>query len=274
MVADNFFRGWPQHNITAIFQEAPGGGNTRDINSPRNAPAKTPKSHLSRVFWHSSFFQFELVAPVLTKVVTHTALAGKQRWSGIDLNNNLINNVTTKPTVLGAFIESRGDVRVTDIVLMTHNLGYVPLYFIAHAGRVLCNGLNIQSLASGQMRTVSAFATSSVIGIRETAISADVALPAISKTYEVMAFRSPAANAGKAMWSFDGDAMLLGRGIVDSRKEYVRSVLSSESSFDIDLGRTMDIKNGRTRYSSGGIVTTEPDYNGSFAGSPYKAIGV
>ena len=78
----------------------------------------------------------------------------------------------------------------------------------------------------------------------------------------------------KPMFAYDGEHLTIGRGIVDSDKAYVRTVLAGESSFDLDLGRSIDIKAGRTRYVSGGIATTEAGYTGSFAGSSFKPIGV
>lgn len=260
--------------VSAIYEEGPGGGDPDDFNSPFNAPAKSPHEHLSRVYWHSSFFQYELVAPVLTKEVTHAALAGLQRWSGIAANNTIVNNVTTAPAAAGAYIRSVGQVRATDIVLLEHGLPYVPMCFVAYEGRILSNGVNVQNLATGQGRLVSAFANETVIGIREMAFSTAAALPAAVRNYEVLVLRNPMPDPLKPMFAYDGDHLTIGRGIVDSDKAYVRTVLAGESSFDLDLGRSIDIKAGRTKYVSGGIATTETGYTGSFAGSPFKPIGV
>ena len=51
----------------ALFDEAPGGGDPKDINSLRNRPALDPEAWLANVYFHTSLDNMEVI---LDQVVT------------------------------------------------------------------------------------------------------------------------------------------------------------------------------------------------------------
>lgn len=267
-------RCFPAQNIVACYDEAPGGGNIEDINAPCNAPAKNPHLHLSRVYWHVDFFQYELAMPLQNKTVAHTSLAGKTLYYGTSGASGLINGFTNPPSE-GIYVESRGNIRVQNITLVTHNLGYIPTFYVAYAGRMMPCGSLIQDQGD-RGRFVSAFATSTIIGLKETAIASDVALSAVNRSYQVLVFRNPATNPALPLMGLqsDGANIWIGRGKVDSKKQYLRRTLALESNFDLDLGRTADYRGGGVRIASGGVVTDFGPYDGSFSGAPFLSVGV
>lgn len=265
------WRGFSAEGVTAIYDEAPGGGDPLDFNAPCNAPAKSPHLYLAQVYWHSEFFQYELAMPIQTKTVAHAALAGITRYTGVS-GYTPIGWTTVRPAS-GILLIDVGNSRVVDHVLVEHNLGYAPQAFVSRAGRIMPNGEMIQTGANLKRR-VSAYATDTVIGLREYAKSSNVALPAISETYQTLVLRNPAKLAGAPLAEFDGTDLRLGRGKVDTANVYLRRTLADESNFDFDQDETIHIRSGRSRTVSGGIVTTEPGYTGSFAGGPFLPVGV
>ncbi|AKR55696.1 hypothetical protein XM25_07770 [Devosia sp. H5989] len=263
-------RGFPEEGIVACFEEAPGGGDIKDINSLCNAPAKDPAGNLSAVYWHSDFFQYELALPLQTRTITHAALAGYSQYYQI---TSVVTPVGSAPTD-GISFRRVGQSRATDIALVTHNLGYVPLFFVSFGGRVITNGSIVQVAGNGLTRWVSPYATSSIIGLREFAVSTTSALPAINCTYQALLFRNTEAQQGRPLFGLEGDNLVVGKGKVDTSKQYLRAALAGETDFDFDTGRTIDIRNGRSRHVSGGITTTESGYNGGFGGSGFVPMGV
>jgi len=262
-------RGFP-NGVVACFVEAPGGGNIRDFDAPRNRPAKDPVSWSENVIWHSDFFQYELAMPLQTRTITHASLAG---YSQIYRLTPTIAAVASPPTD-GIYFTRITQTRATDITLVTHNLGYVPLFFVSLGGRVITNGTVVQVAGNGLTRWVSPFATSSIIGLREIAASRTSALPAVVCTYQALIFRNSETTPGRTICGLEGDNLVLGAGKVDTSQQYLRSALAGETDFDFDLGETIDIANGRCRHVSGGVTTTEADYSGSFTGSGFIPVGV
>lgn len=266
-------RGFPAQNIVACYDEAPGGGNIKDINAPCNGPAKSPHLHLSRVYWHIDFFQYELAMPLQNKTVAHTSLAGKTRYYPAHGSGAPGSGSATRPSQ-GIYLVATGEMRATNLTLVTHNLGYVPAFYVAYGGNMMTSGTPVQ-VQGDRARFVSAYATSSIIGLREIAVSGASALSAVSRNYQVMVFRNPTVDPARPLMGLnpDGINITIGRGKVDTSKQYLRRVLEDESSFDLDLGRTIDLRSGGVRVRSGG-VTIDEFYDGSFAGSPFIPVGV
>lgn len=274
-------QGFAAQNVVAIYDEPNTTGDFRSFDAPRNAPAKNPAAHLALVYWHSDFFQYELAVNPTAVTINHTALAGRVRYDGIG-PNGAFDNATSPPTGEGGattpaggviYVTKFGQVRVTDIVLLNHGLGYVPVCFVASQGRILLPGTLIQSLSGGRCRNVVPFATSTQIGLREIAASSQSSLPAMSRSYELLVCRNPVQQSGRPMMGMEGNNLIVARGKVDTSKRYIRRALAGEGSLDLDRGRTADIRGGRMRQATGGVVTSEPGYTGSFAAPPFIAIG-
>lgn len=265
-------RGFPVQGVVACFDEPNQVGDWWDIDAPRNAPAKNPGAHLSSVYWHSEFFQYELAMPIQTVTINHPTLAGRSTELGERPGFGGIpgygwNQPVPELTVLG-------NVGSSNHTLVTHNLGYRPLAFVAYQNRMVTTGTIVQSLSEGRSRCVTAYVTNSVVGLRETSVASGNSLPSISRGYSVLVFRIPEADALRALFGKEGSNVTMGRGLVDTSKSYLRRTGVGDSPFDIDRGPTIDINNGRARVVSGGSATTEPGYGGSFSGPSYTEVGV
>jgi hypothetical protein len=264
------FRGFPDANVVAIFDEPNQIGSIDDIDAPRNSPAKSPHLHMGSVYWHVDFFQYELAQAIQTVSVSHSSLAGAVKYWG-PVNEYWISS----PVYTSAIsYEVPGQVQEQTRTLVTHNLGYVPPYFIAYDNKLITSGVFVQSESDGRSRFVSPFATTTTIGLKEVMTASKAALPAVSRSYTVVIFRVPTVVAGAPLFGRHGDGIVIGRGKIDTSKNYFRRVVSSGTPFSLNQGRTIDISNGRTRVVSGGVATTEPGYNGSFSGPGFVSVGV
>lgn len=259
-------RGFPADNIVAVYDEASGGGAIDDLNAPRNAPAKNPGAHLSSVYWHSEFFQYELAMPIQTVTINHPTLAGRSTELG-ERPGFGWNQPVPEFTV-------QGNVGSSNHTLVTHNLGYRPLAFVAYQNRMVTTGTIVQNISEGRSRCVTAYVTNSIVGLRETSVASGNSLPSVSRGYSVLVFRTPETDALRALFGKEGSNVTIGRGLVDTSKSYLRRTGAGDSPFDIDRGPTIDINNGRARVVSGGSATTEPGYGGSFSGPSYTEVGV
>lgn len=260
---------FPAENIIAVFDEPNQIGDVEDINAPRNAPAKNPATYLSSVYWHIDFFQYELAAPIQTVVVNHASLAGRQKFWGET------RYFSSQSSIASEYLkyEVNGRCVASQRTLFTHGLGYEPLAFVAYNGRMLMPGVVVQTASQGRNRFVSQFATSSIIGLREIMNASQNALPAVTRTYHVMVFRTPAVDAALPLFGQVGESKILGRGKADTSRSYLKRTEPGVSTpFNIDLAPTVDIANGRTRISTGGSTTTEDGYNGGFSGGPFRPV--
>lgn len=263
-------RGFPLQGVVACFDEPNQTGDWRDIDAPRNAPAKDPGAYLSSVYWHSEFFQYELAMPTQTVDVNHPALAGRTISWGFSPVFDASGGYVTS----GMGFRVPGSVVVQDHVLVQHDLGYPPLAFVAYEGRMLMSGVAVQVASGGRNRFVAPYVTSSVVGIREVRNSSESTLVAVTKSYQVMVFRTPAVSAGLPLFSGDGDEVIFGRGKVNTANTYARKVGAGATPFSMDQDRTVDLNNGRSRIATGGSVTTEAGYTGGFTAPPFIPVGV
>lgn len=250
-------RGFDAEGIVACFEEEAGGGAMFDIDAPRNAPAKTPIAHLDKVTWHSSFDQFELAVGPSDVTINHTSLAAASVTTGIG-------SITS--TVYGAR-------RVTDILLLTHGLGYKPRAKVTIGGRVVVSGQIIQDLTD-RVRIVSVFTTTTGVYLRETAFSSSSALPAFDQAYRVYVFRQAQANPSAPLFSNSGGLTTIAREIIRSDRKYLRRTGVGDEEFSIDSGPTLDIANGSKRVANGGVLTTESGYTGSMTAPSYVMVGL
>lgn len=270
-------RGFKDHNLVACFDRRagilePSFENTFNIDHPQNAPAKTPADYLDLITFHSRCFQYEVAFGPTDVPITHAALAAKLNRMGVDGDGGFVppGSGLATPSV---GIEVWGDQRATDILLVNHGLGYVPKFMVALDGRRLPDGWQLQYDGSGGCRQVSAFATSSSIYLRETALSGGATLAAMSATYRVFVFRTRAPEAGVPLLGNPGGNLVLARGVINSARRYLRNG-AADSPFALNIGPTLDIANGAARSASGGVVVNEPDYTGSMLAPAFRAVGV
>lgn len=252
----------------AGFVEADGGGAVLDFDAPRNAPAKSPGLHADKVLWHSLAFQYELVADPVDVTVSHPAMSGTSTRLGVPPSSLYSGSV---------YIDVFGAVGATNHTLVTHNLGYVPLAFVAYQGRMLTAGTIVQQGGNGQQRWVSAYATASIIGLRESRITSSLVgndtLAAASRTYTVLIFKETAIDPDLPLFGKVGGRIVGARGRLDTDKRYLRRTGAGDSPFDIDLDRVIDLGGGRVRVTTGGNVVTEAGYTGSYAGGAFVPVG-
>lgn len=258
------FRGFPDQGVVAVFDEPNTTGDIEDFDAPRNGPAKNPAAHVGLVYWHSGFFQYELVSSVQSVTINHTALNGRTQTYGGGTGA-----WSTFPAIVGV-----GQSRATDFTLVTHSLGYVPLSMVSLDGVLVSPGHPVQMVGTdGRTRSVSAYATSSIIGLREVAKSTQNNLAAISVTYQVLVLRTPAANPSLPLFGRDGSSVVLANGKVRTDEQYLRRVGVGDTPYIMPLGPIGDISNGRRRVVLGSTVITEPGYDGSFTGPSYITVG-
>lgn len=252
------------------FIEASGGGGILDFDASRNGPAKRPQDFIDLLLWHSKCFQYERALPPQDVTINHPAMAGAVRRVAVTLTGiwgNVISNL---------YVDVWGNAGVTDHVLVTHNLGYAPLAFVAYEGRMLTAGTIVQQGANGQQRWVSAYATPSVIGLREVRVSSSLTgsdtLAAASRSYKVLVFKESETDPSLPLFGKVGDRIVGARGGIDSAKHYLRRTGAGDSPFDMDLGRVMDLRNGKVRVTTGGNIVSEAGYTGAYAGGPFVPV--
>lgn len=265
-------RGFPDENVIAVFDEPNTSGSREDYDAARNDPVKNPALNISRVFFHSDFFQYELAMPIQSRNVSHPALAGKTSYWG-PANQYWINSATFTSSIPYAV---PGQTSAFDTLLVTHNLGYVPLAFVSWNGRMLMPGVAVQVESEGRTRFVSSFVTTTGVYLREVYNSTDAALGATNQSYQVLVFRVSAETAGLPLMGKDesNNQFILGRGKINTINSYLRRTGSGDTPFSIDYGPTIDINSGRTRIVTGGTTTTESGYAGSFTGPAFTSVGV
>ena len=229
----------------AIYEEAPGGGDPTDVNSAMNRPVLTPMSWLPYVYFHSDFNYYNTFAYNLNAVISHPEVAGKT------------NEVTLQTKFLGTFV-------YYDYLLLTHNLGYVPRFFVASDGVMLPNGYPVQRPGAGRMRFVTAYATTSQIRLKEFAVSSDTALVAADISYQVLAFADSAVNPALNKLLLQPGNVVFGQGKFRMDQPPLRVVASGESPFSVARTRTAAIGNGALRVYP---PTGAPIDFGTFAGT-------
>jgi len=265
-------RGFSGANVVACFEEADGGGSLHDIDAPRNAPAKSPAEHLDKIIWHQRCFQYELAAGPVDVPVTHTALATKNTYYVVSTGGGSIGPFPPTDSSIGFLVQ--GDQRTSDILLFSHGLGYVPKFMVSIDGRRVPDGFIVQQDSRGGHRRISVFATAGGIYLRESAVSTDIDLATVARTYRVMVFATRPPSPSLPMWSGQDDDMQLARGIIDTKRHYLRRTGAGETPFALNLGPTIDIRNGGARSASGGVVTSEPRYNGAMPAPSFVSVGI
>lgn len=242
--------------VVAIYDKATSGD--------PDDPFVNPLNHVNNIRFHSDFQYLSNAVVVDPLDVTHTLLAGST-GTGITVGNG---SQTTNPAPVAS-----GQIRKSAITIYTHGLGYPPLFQLILDRRIVTTGTVIQNPA-GQLRMISAFATSTQIKISELAMSSASDLPAIPMSYKLIIFQNPEGDPLLPTLWLRSSGMILARGKVTDVNRPLRRVGEDdvdEDTFYIPTSRTLDIKNGAIRNIS--PLAGVKDY-GTYTGSFTSAIAI
>lgn len=225
------------------------------------APFNDPGQHLDLVRFHSDF-DFYRRHSQTDVTVTLPSVAGSTRTFPAAPNLNFLGQTVT-----------------TDILLVSHDLGYVPNYQIIVDGEAFLNG-TIQSIiddAGGlRGRYLSHWADAAGVYLSAMGYSSDTTLAAASFSCTVVVFRL-GDPTGNVVFDFDAASgrLQLGKGMFDSDEVLLRAQgQAGDTPYDVSVGPSMDVRNGRSRVARpSGTVTDEAGYNGSFV-APASFQGV
>lgn len=214
----------------AIYEEAPGGGDALDPAALCNRPFANPMAWLANVYFHSSLGYYAVVAHGTT-AINHPAVAGRTVTVGSD-----------------AYLSQLyyGQSLAFDHLLLQHNLGYVPRFFVAYDGKMIPHGMPVQS-ASGGVRLVCAYATATQIRLREFATSSASNLPATSRNYQILVFRNNAPDIGLPMLQIEPGDVIFGQGKFRANTPHLRATGQGDSLYAQAKSRTAAIRNGSFR---------------------------
>lgn len=231
----------------AIYRPASGGGAQDNPNSPMNRPVLNPLAWLDNILFHSSLGYYGVIAHG-TRTVSHPAVAGRTVTVGDD-----------------AYLSQLyyGQTQAFDHLLLQHNLGYVPRFFVAYDGKMIPHGMPVQS-ASGGVRLVCAYATATQIRLREIATSSASALPAVSRSYQVMAFRANTVDPALPMLKIEPGDVVFGQGRFRANMPHLRATAAGDSVFAQAKSRTAAVRNGAFRaYPPNGAAVNLGPFNGT-----------
>lgn len=227
--------------IFAMFEEAPGGGDRRDINSLRNRPAKDPENWLPNIHIHSDLDLFE-VAFFEPKTVAHAAVAAGVSPNGINSTDNF---------GLGTGSGNH--------LLLQHDLDYIPMALVVQGENMLYSGMPVHTDGVGGARHVSVELTTTQIRLREFASTGPVSLAAISLEYLVIVLKDPVGPVGDKLFKFRGatGVLSLAQETIVTDRRYLQ-VAPEGTPFGLGIDRQMDVANGGIRYSLANGSNIEP----------------
>lgn len=257
--------GFDALGIVSVIEDAAGGGVKTDPNAPRNAPAITPASYLDKVLFHIGFDYYRVFASGTT-TINHASVAG--------VTGNRDAPPASVVSLGNMAIQVNGQTVVTTHTLYTHNLGYVPRFFVAFNSQMIPPGIPIQQDDLFRDRYVSAYATTSIIGLKDIGHSTDSALSAASRDYQFLVFETVAPNPALPLMSGGPGYVQMGRGMIDTTKRMLRVAVAGDSPFGIALGPTADYNNGGMRvYTPAGVAINTGGYGGSFGAPAAISVG-
>lgn len=227
----------------ALFDEAAGGGAFNDVNAARNAPLKTPASHLDKLYFHTALDNLE-VSSDTTVTISHASVAGSSSGGisgGAGASSGGGGNANNDTVRFGA--------SSADHLLVTHGLGYFPDFMVVQSGNGLFGGMPVQTQADGRGRYATAYATATEIRLYEwTSVSA-ATLAAISLDYRVIVFRQQRAASGNKLIDFNGTTGIteMGKDRFKTDRAYLQ-VVPGGTPFSLAYGRQMDLDVGAPRF--------------------------
>lgn len=271
----------PATGRCALYDEPSSAGAADNPNAARNAPLNNPTTNLQYLYFHSDLDYMEVSHGPTNAGVGHPAVPAAAAVPG-----------QAAVVVAGGWFNST--------VLLTHNLGYVPDFFVVRNGDIVYPGTNVQYEPSdGRARFVTVYATATQIVLYEWALQTGNVLAGSNQTYTVVVFRQPPAPSGNILLDFNPATGIvrMGREKFNSSRRYLQ-VTPGGTSYGFALGKTIDLNNGAPRYvdPDGSIVDpllpivaskiigiNEPNdapfgpsmrYLGSFTGSPSILVSV
>lgn len=228
------FRAFPSTGAVAIFDEPNTTGDVHDIDAARNAPAKTPASHLDKIYFHSALDLLEVAAAAVV-TLNHAAVSA---GSGVS------------STTEGSAVFSWAGAVATHTLLDLTSLGLSkePFILVAAGGNVLWPGLPVQTESGGRARYCTAYSTTTAVTLWESASRTASTLSAISIDYTVLVFRDPPGDVNDLLMAFDADTgdFQMGLGRFSSLRRYLQ-IAPGGSPVGLSLGRTIDLSNGAPR---------------------------
>lgn len=281
-MTETAFRVFPDAGVVALFDEAPGGGDPRDITSLRNRPALDPENWLPNVYLHSALDNMEVeISDVMT--INHAAFGAAVSDPSAEFGTASVNRYDTDPTQVA-------------FDLVEHGLGYDPIALVALGEDILTPGYPVQlpGTYNGAGRYCCPFVTTSKVRLHEYRSRGDAGLGAISLDYRAIVIREARTPSGDKLLEFDPATGILSLALdrFNSGRRYLQ-VVPGGSPFGITFGRTMDARRGAPRFgtadgtvfdpipdtttfrfTNGNPPTSDPySYNGSFVadGFPVQA---
>lgn len=225
----------------------------------RLTPMDNPKAFWDKIRFHSDFQYLSKQTRYNGISVTHAAIAGVTGTGYIAPGTG---SSLSAPVANGQF-------GVATHTLVTHGLGYVPLFQIIWNGNIISPGTVIQTVANdkSRVRIVSPYATTSIIGLKSIGISSTLALPSTSVAYDVIVFREPAVDPSLPMVRLSPSAgkFVLGKGRITSDNLPLRRWVSGDPIlFYQPVERTTDIRNGAFRNINQAGAADYGTYTGAF----------
>lgn len=235
----------------AIYEEAPGGGDPSDPTSQMNRPVLNPTAWLDNVKFHSDLNYFGIAAKDLNVNITHPTVPG----------------LTTQVTI-GMIIS--GQDLTADHLLLQHNLGYVPKFFVIYDNKLIPHGSVVQKEGQNRLRYVSAYATTTQIRLHELGASTAADLPSVTRNYKVIVFRD--ATVSPLLQQLDvypGEAVF-GKGKFIASEPHLRADGLGDVQWPIATSRTANVQNGGlVVWQPGGPYFADDMYNGPLVAPSY-----
>ena len=204
-------------------------GDPEDPNSVRNYPLNNPATSLQYLYFHSDFNYLEVAFGPTAVVVNHSAVAA-----------------SSPPA--GATVSFGWTGTVTDRLLFTHSLGYVPKVLAIVGNNTVWPGMPVQT-GGGATRFVSIYVTTTEVRMIEFVSTGLGALPAVDLTYTLLVLADPPSATGNILFDFDPVTGIveMGRRKFKSDRRYLQ-VVPGGSPFGITYGgKTIDLHNGAMR---------------------------
>lgn len=236
-MTETAFRAFPDAVLVALFDEAPGGGDPKDINSLRNRPALDPEAWLANVYFHTSLDNMEVI---LDQVVTiNHASFGAMADDG--QNNGAVPEGYYGPAAS----------LVTHDLVTFDDLGYEPFALVTIGDNALTPGYPVQvpAIVNGSGRYCCPVTTSTKVQLSEARVQCSVGLGAVSIDYRVMVFRRQRPPSTDKLIEFDpptGGNVSMGLDRFNSLRRYLQ-VVPGGTPFGLTYGRSMDANNGAPR---------------------------